>query len=88
MIIVKIKQGHNELTYEFERYNDAELLISTILGVADKRTTIEVTITDESEASCLQDKVNRLNTRLIQALCDLELAKTKLDKYEEKMGVA
>lgn len=88
MIIVKVKQGNGGNTYEFERYNDAELLISTILGAADKRTTIEITVTDETEASHLQDEVDKLNTRLRQASDKLAQAMMELQKYEGKEEVA
>lgn len=88
MIIVKVKQGNGGNTYEFERYNDAELLISTVLGAADKRTTIEITVTDETEASHLQDEVDKLNTRLRQASDKLAQAMMELQKYEGKEEVA
>ena len=33
MIIVTIKQGYSEVVFETELYPDAELLISTVLGL-------------------------------------------------------
>lgn len=78
MIIVKIRKGYNEIPLETERYSDAELLISTILSLADKRITVEIATTDETEASRLQDEVAELETRLARAM-------TKLQKYEGKV---
>ena len=80
MIIVKVKQRYNENVYEFERYNDAELLISVVLGSADKRTTIEIMNTDETEASRLQDEVTDLETSLNEKVAQLFAQQGELDK--------
>lgn len=85
MFIVKIRKGYNEIPLETERYSDAELLISTILSLADKRITVEIATTDETEASRLQDEVDNLYTRLTQASDKLAQAMMKLQKYEGKV---
>ncbi len=83
MIITTIKQDHSEVTFETELYNDAELLISTILGLADRRTTITITTTKETEASGLQNEVNTLEDMVCRTSRELFEAKRKLQEYEK-----
>ena len=82
MIVTTIKQDHSEVAFTTESYNDAELLISTILGLADKRTKITITTTKETEASVLQDEVNELEEMVCKTSRELFEARRKLQKYE------
>lgn len=87
MIKVKINQGYNEVAFEVERYADAELLVNTIVGLCDERTSITINNGVETDASLLQDEVDDLYTRLTQASDKLAQAMMKLQKYEEKEEV-
>lgn len=85
MIIVTIKQDYSEVVFETELYPDAELLISTVLGLADNRTSIEVTTTEKSEASYLQEEKDELEEELRKCQNKLHEIRTKLDTYERKV---
>lgn len=85
MIIVMIKQGYSEVIFETELYPDAELLISTVLGLADNRTSIVVTTTEKSEASYLQEEKDKLEEELRKCQNKLHEIRTKLDTYERKV---
>lgn len=83
MIVVNISQGYNEIVFETEFYSDAELLVNTITSVADNRTKITISTTEETEASKLQKEKEALKDNLREKTHALLKAEAELKQYRE-----
>lgn len=85
MIKIKISQGYNEVAFEVERYADAELLVNTIMGLCDERTSITINNGEETDASRLQKEVTNLGTRLNAKGTELFTQQGELEKLRGEL---
>lgn len=71
MYKITIEQGYNEVNFEAKDFREAELLMETVLGMADGGTKVSIMNTRETEAMALRIKVEQLhreNERLANEL--------------------